>query len=110
MNVALCRLLLLFGIAATLVEAAILAGNRPMLFTADDDALKEGSALPSTLRPKRSFDRLDSSPFGFSASVRAIMDGEPPILPRAVEEHPPLFRPRKRLFYHLSDGYLFGRR
>lgn len=64
-------------------------------------------------RSKRSFDRLDSSPFGFASAARGFMDidrlkkAEATIVKTSSLETLPAI-PRKRLFYRLNDGYLFG--
>lgn len=64
------------------------------------------------VRSKRSFDRLDASPFGFAASARAFLDadsvneGPAVIKTRSLETLPVI--PKRRLRYQLNDGYLFG--
>ncbi|KAH7697834.1 hypothetical protein AAVH_35079 [Aphelenchoides avenae] len=78
----------------------------------------EDLAVFKASRSKRSFDRLDASPFGFSAYARSFYgEQRQPYAPRAAPEaeeasFSAIFGgtevPRKRLRYNLSDGYLFG--
>ncbi|KAH7698360.1 hypothetical protein AAVH_11842 [Aphelenchoides avenae] len=114
MNTTGCGLLLLL---VALVFSLVVdnAEAKPYLLIVDEES-DEPALEPFVVnagRAKRSFDRLDSSPFGFAATARGFIDidrlkkAEATIVKTSSLETLPAI-PRKRLFYRLNDGYLFG--
>lgn len=91
----------------------------PLVFDQESSSsLSHGqqSAVFKPLRAKRSFDRLDSSPFGFSAYARAFIGDQRLAYAQAATRISGFDAvnfnevPKRRMRYNFSDGYLFGRR